>query len=75
MECRRRFAPRLADFISFERALHDIGDRPSLAARQAARLGAADGKLRFGQIWVPESLFAVVASNAGPRWQGGPVSP
>ena len=30
-EC--RLAPRLSNFISFERALHDIGDRSMFAAR------------------------------------------
>jgi hypothetical protein len=32
-----RLAPRLANFISFERAFHDIGNRPMFPARQAAR--------------------------------------
>ena len=32
-----RLAPRLANFIRFERALHDIGDGSVFTARQATR--------------------------------------
>ena len=52
-----RLAPRLANFISFERAFYDIGDGSMFAARQAARqvasLRATHGELGFGHAGDP----------------------
>ena len=55
----RWFAPSLANFISFERAFHDIGDGPTFATcqavRQIASLGATYRELGFRQMarWQP----------------------
>jgi hypothetical protein len=43
IESRPRLAPRLANFISFERAFHDIGDGSMFTTRQAARQIASLG--------------------------------
>src|SRR5207244_11628175 len=52
-----RLVPRFANFISFERAFHDIGDRSTFTARQAprqvARLCTAHRELGFGHAEDP----------------------
>jgi hypothetical protein len=53
VEIGRRLAARLANFISCERALYDIGDRSMFAVRQIARLRTAHGELRFGRACLP----------------------
>jgi hypothetical protein len=54
-EC--RLAPRLSNLISFERTLHDIGDRSMFAARwavrQVASLGTTHRELRLGDAADP----------------------
>src|SRR5260221_6288240 len=52
VEGNSRLALGFPDFVGFERTLNDFGDRPPFPARETVgeftRLGAADGKLRFG---------------------------
>jgi EmrB/QacA subfamily drug resistance transporter len=68
-----RLAAGLADFVSFERALHDVGDGPMFAPRKAAgqvaSLGATYGELRFGHAW--NLQFNIYHSMMSYRCQDG----